>query len=106
MRVAPELAEWALFFAAGAPKRAAADAGLTRAVTTREADDLLRDVETFLGLVADLLGVATPAVSGAPPGQDALPLRAGDPPPAGGRRIPAHGTREGSASGGSERSTG
>ncbi len=56
-RVAPALAEWAAFFAAGAAKRAAAEAGLPRAVTTREADDLLRDSETFLGLVEEALGV-------------------------------------------------
>lgn len=54
-RVAPELAEWAAFFAAGAPKRQAAEAGLARAVTTREADDLLRDAETFLRVVEQLL---------------------------------------------------
>jgi len=54
-RVAPELAEWAAFFAAGAPKRAAAEAGLTTAVTTREADDLVRDAEGFLHVVEQLL---------------------------------------------------
>ncbi len=56
-RVAPALAEWAAFFAAGAAKRAAAEAGLPRAVSAREADDLLRDSETFLGLVEQALGV-------------------------------------------------
>lgn len=56
-RVAPEMAEWAAFFAAGAGKRAAAEAGLTRAVTAREADDLLRDAETFLALVETTLGL-------------------------------------------------
>jgi hypothetical protein len=55
--VAPELSEWAAFFAAGAGKRAAAEAGLRGVVTEREADDLLRDVETFLALVARVLGV-------------------------------------------------
>ena len=44
--VAPELAEWAAFFAAGARKRAAAEAGIESAVTARDADDLVRDVET------------------------------------------------------------
>lgn len=53
--VAPELGEWAAFFAAGATKRAAAEAGLTRAVTAREADDLLRDAQTFLALVETTL---------------------------------------------------
>jgi hypothetical protein len=64
--VEPELAEWAAFFAAGAGKRAAAEAGLPRAVTAREADDLLRDAETFLALAEKALGV---------PGQPLLPLR-------------------------------
>ncbi|MGW1347518.1 SAV_6107 family HEPN domain-containing protein [Kribbella sp. NPDC002412] len=49
--VAPEFGEWATFFAAGASQRAAAEAGLERAVTTREADDLVRAVETFYDLV-------------------------------------------------------
>ncbi len=56
-RVAPELTEWAGFFAAGAAKRAAAEAGLPRAVTQREADDLMRDAETFLAVVETLLGL-------------------------------------------------
>jgi hypothetical protein len=56
-QVAPELGEWAAFFAAGAAKRAAAEAGLTRAVTPREADDLLRDAQTFLALVETTLGL-------------------------------------------------
>ncbi len=55
--VAPELAEWSAYFAAGAGKRAAAEAGLSRAVTAREADDLLRAAETFLALVDTTLGV-------------------------------------------------
>ena len=56
--VAPELAEWAAFFAAGAAKRAAAEAGSTRAVTEREADDLLRDADRFLGVIEQSLGLA------------------------------------------------
>lgn len=55
--VAPELAEWAAFFSAGAGKRAAAEAGLSRAVQAREADDLVRDAETFLALVETTLGL-------------------------------------------------
>ncbi|MFC6285590.1 SAV_6107 family HEPN domain-containing protein [Nocardioides sp. GCM10027113] len=55
--VAPELTEWAQFFAAGAGKRAAAEAGSTRAVTEREADDLVRDADRFLGVVEQLLGL-------------------------------------------------
>jgi hypothetical protein len=61
--VAPELTEWATFFAAGAAKRAAAEAGSTRAVTEREADDLVRDADRFLAVVEQALGLAphTPA---------------------------------------------
>jgi len=62
-QAAPELTEWANFFAAGAGKRAAAEAGIN-VVTSREADDLLRDAESFLALVDTTLGV---------PHQTALP---------------------------------
>jgi hypothetical protein len=55
--VAPELGEWATFFAAGAAKRAAAEAGSTRAVAEREADDLVRDADRFLALVEQSLGL-------------------------------------------------
>ncbi len=55
--VAPELAEWATFFSAGAAKRAAAEAGSRRAVTEREADDLVRDADRFLGIVEESLGL-------------------------------------------------
>jgi hypothetical protein len=55
-QVAPQLGEWANFFAAGAGKRAAAEAGLSHAVTEREADDLVRDAGTFLAVVAGYLG--------------------------------------------------
>ena len=63
--VAPELGEWASFFAAGASKRAAAEAGIPRAVTTREADDLVRAADQFVGVVAVSLGLAfQPALEG------------------------------------------
>jgi len=55
--VAPELSEWASFFSAGAAKRAAAEAGSRRAVTEREADDLVRDADRFLALVESSLGL-------------------------------------------------
>ena len=55
--VAPELAEWARFFAAGAGKRAAAEAGSRRAVTEREADDLVRDADRFLAVIEQSLGL-------------------------------------------------
>jgi hypothetical protein len=53
--VAPELHEWAGFFAAGAAKRAAAEAGLAGVVTPREADDLLRDAQSFVAVVETTL---------------------------------------------------
>src|ERR1700749_3263359 len=65
-RVEPALCEWAAFFAAGASKRAAAEAGLTRAVTQGEADDLLRDAGTFVAMAESALGI---------PAQEVLPLR-------------------------------
>lgn len=63
--VAPELGEWATFFATGATKRAAAEAGIPRVVSAREADDLLRAAEQFVAVVEVALGVAhQPAIEG------------------------------------------
>ena len=59
--IAPELAEWAAFFSAGAGKRAAAEAGSSRAVTEREADDLVRDADRFLAVVEQSLGLVSHA---------------------------------------------
>lgn len=56
-RVAPELAEWSEFFAAGAQKRAAAEVGIP-CVADREADDLVRDADRFLAQVCDCLGTS------------------------------------------------
>ncbi len=67
-QVAPELTEWAGYFASGARKRAAAEAGLPNAVTAREADDLVRDVGVFIRLVVQLLGL--PALTVVPPQED------------------------------------
>ncbi|HWU32686.1 MAG TPA: SAV_6107 family HEPN domain-containing protein, partial [Marmoricola sp.] len=53
----PEFGEWAAFFAAGASKRAAAEAGSRHAVSEREADDLVRDAEHFLTAVETFLGL-------------------------------------------------
>jgi hypothetical protein len=50
-RVAPDLGEWASFFATGAAKRAAAEAGISRMVSARDADDLLRAAEQFTEVV-------------------------------------------------------
>jgi SAV_6107-like HEPN len=56
--VAPELSEWASYFAAGAGKRAAAEAGIPRVVSAREADDLLRAAEQFIAVVEVALGLS------------------------------------------------
>jgi hypothetical protein len=56
--VAPELGEWASYFATGASKRAAAEAGIPRVVSAREADDLLRAAEQFVAVVELALGLA------------------------------------------------
>lgn len=53
--VAPELGDWAQYFAAGAERRAAVEAGATRAVSARDADDLLRAAGEFSALVEGLL---------------------------------------------------
>ena len=66
--VDPELEEWAAYFAAGAARRAAVEAGRARAVSPAEADEHVRGAEAFTALVADLLGSARP--------QPALPLAA------------------------------
>ena len=66
-RVAPELAEWAAYFAAGADTRIAAQAGMRGAVTARQADDLMRDAGLFADLIADRLGLPSS-------GQAMLPL--------------------------------
>ncbi|MDG4788795.1 SAV_6107 family HEPN domain-containing protein [Micromonospora sp. WMMD1102] len=63
--VAPDLGEWANYFATGATKRAAAEAGIPRVVSAREADDLLRAAEQFVAVVEVALGVAhQPALDG------------------------------------------
>ena len=56
-RVAPEHADWAMFFAAGAPLRAAVEAGVLSAVSARVADDQVRAAGEFLALVEDSLGL-------------------------------------------------
>jgi hypothetical protein len=48
--VAPELAEWSAYFATTSATRSAAEAGVRRLVTTRDADDLVRQTGEFLTL--------------------------------------------------------
>jgi len=54
-QVEPILAEWAALFAAGAGKRAAAEAGLSHAVSPRDANELFRDAETFVSIAESAL---------------------------------------------------
>ncbi|KRE63005.1 SAV_6107 family HEPN domain-containing protein [Nostocoides sp. Soil756] len=62
-RTAPELTEWAQRFALVTGHRVGVETGLVR-VGAREADDLLRDAETFVDLVASRLGVPVAHVTG------------------------------------------
>jgi len=55
-QVAPELTEWAAFFAASAKRRVAFERG-SAGPGAREADDLLRQSETFFELVQGGLGL-------------------------------------------------
>ncbi len=49
--VAPELREWAAFFASCSATRASVQAGITRTVNARSADDLVRQTGQFVDLV-------------------------------------------------------
>jgi hypothetical protein len=76
--IAPELTEWSALFASGATRRARAEAGIQGAAGTRDADDLLRDVEMFLRLVERMLLL-----------QPSLPRpRVQDEAPEAGREVP------------------
>ncbi|MBP2702414.1 chromosome segregation protein SMC [Microbispora sp. RL4-1S] len=61
----PKLADWAAYFAVSATKRAAAEAGMVRVVTSTDADELIVEADRFVGEVESILGV---------PGQSALPM--------------------------------
>lgn len=62
--VAPEYADWACYFAAGAARRAAVEAGALHAVSARQADDQVRGAGQFLHVVASDLGLlAVPLAS-------------------------------------------
>jgi len=50
-KLAPEFSDWAAFFAAGSTKRQAAEAGIARLISAREADDMVRQCAAFLDLV-------------------------------------------------------
>ncbi|MFD0207431.1 MULTISPECIES: SAV_6107 family HEPN domain-containing protein [Saccharothrix] len=53
--LAPELREWAAFFAECSATRAAVLAGITRQVTQRAADDLVRQAAQFTELVDEIM---------------------------------------------------
>jgi hypothetical protein len=53
--LAPDLGEWAAFFAGTASRRAVIDRGGW--LSAREADDLLRQAEMFLEIIQDQLGI-------------------------------------------------
>lgn len=61
-RSAPELSEWAAFFHNAA--RSHSTQGATPGVTSREADDLLRDAVSFVGIVEQMLGISAPGLAG------------------------------------------
>lgn len=69
--IAPELTEWSALFASGAARRARAEAGITGAATSRDADDLVRDAMMFLRLVERLL-VLQPVLPRQPGAGDAV----------------------------------
>lgn len=51
--VAPELGEWAAFFASCSATRSAAEAGIARLVSQRDADDLVRQAGQFVAMVGE-----------------------------------------------------
>ncbi|MGV9775101.1 SAV_6107 family HEPN domain-containing protein [Streptosporangium sp. NPDC003464] len=64
----PRLADWAPYFEISATKRAAAEAGMTRMVSARDAEELISEAERFVTAVESLLGVPTqPALPGRVP---------------------------------------
>ena len=49
-RVAPDLALWSAYFAAGSAKRQAAEAGITRGITAEDALEMVRQAAAFVDL--------------------------------------------------------
>ena len=58
----PGLAEWAAYFQLSAAKRAAAEAGMVRGITRRDADELLAEAGRFVAEVESILGVTSQPV--------------------------------------------
>lgn len=63
VQIAPDLGEWAGYFHALQGKRDAVRAGATALVSSREADDLVRDAYAFTDLVERRLTRASPQPS-------------------------------------------
>lgn len=61
--VAPEFADWAAYFAAAAPARAAVEAGAVSAVSHRSADEQVQAATEFLHVVETSLGMLSPALA-------------------------------------------
>ncbi len=61
--IAPELTDWSRYFAAGAPVRAAVEAGARHAVERRVADDQVRSAEEFIRTVERSLGMLAPPLA-------------------------------------------
>ena len=82
--IAPELTEWSALFAAGAARRARAEAGIQGAASRRDADDLIRDVAMFQRIVERML-VLQPVLPQPrqDPGEPDGPSARGDLPDAG-----------------------
>jgi hypothetical protein len=57
--IAPELGEWCAYFDAIGRRRVFVEIG-REAVSQRQADDLVRDAQVFLGSIAELLEVCLP----------------------------------------------
>jgi hypothetical protein len=62
--VAPEMSEWAAYFAASAGTRAAVEAGAVSLVSERDADDQLLAAEQFLAAVERELGLLAAPLAG------------------------------------------
>jgi len=58
-QVAPELAEWSVYFTDSARRRAAIEAGARSVVTERDADDLVRAAGDFISIIDRMIASLT-----------------------------------------------
>ncbi|MEU6742439.1 SAV_6107 family HEPN domain-containing protein [Streptosporangium sandarakinum] len=64
----PRLADWAPYFEMSATKRASAEAGMTRVVSARDAEELISEADRFVTTVEKMLGVPVqPTLPGSVP---------------------------------------